>query len=154
MTKIIEKMSKDDDMMNGKGGNKDAPINKIEVSTTPSIDLDGRDKILVTDDMNVDVIDAGTGYMQEVGLGHHPRPAVVTSLAADRSEETDDNGSSITSSTRAMVMAPLQRSSALANAAFQLTTPSAPPVSLASPPANSAGLFIRQQPAISQDPLA
>ncbi|KAG0252926.1 hypothetical protein BG011_006672 [Mortierella polycephala] len=154
MAKIIEKLSKDDDMMNGKGGNKDAPINKIEVSTTPSIDLDGRDKILVTDDMNMDAIDAGTGYMQEVGLGHHPRPAVVTSLAADRSEETDDNGSSITSSTRAMVMAPLQRSSALANAASQLTTPSAPPVSLASPPAKSAGLLIRQQPAISQDALA
>ncbi|KAF9181331.1 hypothetical protein BGZ51_005535 [Haplosporangium sp. Z 767] len=155
MAKIIEKMSKDDDAVNGKGSDKDVAASKVEVPTTQSIDLDGRDKILVMDDMNVGRIDVGTGYMQEVGLGHHPRPAVVTSLATVRPEDMDDDGTSITSSTRAMVMAPLQRSSALMNAASQLTIPSAPPESLAPPsPAESAGLVNRQQPGISQDPLA
>lgn len=75
-TKIIEAMMKDD--LHG-GSDKDC-INKIEHPSS-SIDLDGRDKILVTEDMEEHGIDVSTGYMREVELENHPRPTITTTMA-------------------------------------------------------------------------
>ncbi|KAF9969762.1 hypothetical protein BGZ65_011652, partial [Modicella reniformis] len=76
--KILENMSTDVVHPHGDRGDD---FNKIEESSLHSVNLAGRDKILVTDDMELDgVVGLGAGYMQEVGLNQHPRPAVVTSL--------------------------------------------------------------------------
>ncbi|KAG0361597.1 hypothetical protein BC939DRAFT_461451 [Gamsiella multidivaricata] len=79
--KIIAMMSVEDD----NDGHEDMRnINKIEGPSMDSFDLDGRGKILVTDDMELDgIMDTGTGYMREVMLQQHPRPAIVTTLTAD-----------------------------------------------------------------------
>ncbi|KAG0273221.1 hypothetical protein BGZ97_010775, partial [Linnemannia gamsii] len=62
---------------------------KFEEHSMTSLDgLEGCDKILVTDDMDLSglenplVMDVATGYMNGVRLEAHPRPGVVTSLAA------------------------------------------------------------------------
>lgn len=75
-TRIIESMMKDD---HRDGLDKDC-INKIE-DPSSSVDLDGRDKILVTEDMEEHGIDVSTGYMREVGLEQHPRPTIATTMA-------------------------------------------------------------------------
>ncbi|KAF9295659.1 hypothetical protein BGZ88_001729 [Linnemannia elongata] len=79
-TKIIEVMMKDDHL---DGSDKDR-MNKIE-DPSSSVDLDGRDKILVTEDMEEHGIDVSTGYMREVGLGNHPRPTITTTMAGSDS---------------------------------------------------------------------
>ncbi|KAF9907038.1 hypothetical protein EC991_011342 [Linnemannia zychae] len=77
--KIFEALMKDDPT-NGNSSDKDI-INKIEDPTsTSSIDLDSRGKILVTEDMEENAVDVSTGYMREVGLEHHPRPTITTTM--------------------------------------------------------------------------
>ncbi|KAG0308467.1 hypothetical protein BGZ97_013368 [Linnemannia gamsii] len=83
--RIIAAMMKDDHLH---GSDKDC-INKIE-DPSSSIDLDGRDKILVTEDMEEHGIDISTGYMREVGLEHHPRPAITTTMAGATAPTTTD----------------------------------------------------------------
>ncbi|KAF9128632.1 hypothetical protein BGX30_014259, partial [Mortierella sp. GBA39] len=80
-TKIIEAMMKDDQL----DGSDKGCIDKIE-HPSPSTDLDGRDKILVTEDMEEHGIDISTGYMREIGLEHHPRPKITTTMAGSNSE--------------------------------------------------------------------
>ncbi|KAF8937612.1 hypothetical protein EDD21DRAFT_374965 [Dissophora ornata] len=103
--KIIAMMSTDE--VNEFHNDRDH-IYKIEAPSSQSFNLDGRDKILVTDDMELeDVIDVGTGYMQEVTFGRHPRPVFVTTLN-DHNEVEDGAISRM-----AIPLTTLQRSSQL-----------------------------------------
>lgn len=88
-TRIVAAMMKDDHM---EGSDKDC-INKIE-DPSSSVDLDGRDKILVTEDMEEHGIDVSTGYMKEVGLEHHPRPAITTTMAGTTTTTTTTGSNS------------------------------------------------------------
>ncbi|KAG0328659.1 hypothetical protein BGZ99_004929 [Dissophora globulifera] len=73
--KIILMMSADD-------LNENPKFYKFEESSRQSFDS-GRDKILVTDDMDLEgIVDVGTGYMQNVTFGQHPRPAASYSATA------------------------------------------------------------------------
>ncbi|KAG0295041.1 hypothetical protein BGZ96_012704 [Linnemannia gamsii] len=82
-TRIVAAMMKDDHL---DGSDKDR-INKIE-DPSSSIDLDGRDKILVTEDMEEHGIDVSTGYMREIGLENHPRPTITTTMAGTATATT------------------------------------------------------------------
>ncbi|KAF9901139.1 hypothetical protein EC991_006454 [Linnemannia zychae] len=76
--------------------------NKFEEHRMTSLDLEGCDKILVTDDMdlsslsNMPAMDVATGYMNGVRLETHPRPGVVTTLtgSANRSHGSSSSSSS------------------------------------------------------------
>ncbi|KAF9143636.1 hypothetical protein BGX20_007097, partial [Mortierella sp. AD010] len=90
--KIVKMMSVEDDDLDDKSGLQGGT--KIEEPSIPS-DVDVGGKILVTDDMELDdIVDVDKGYMQNVELGRHPRPAICTSLNKDdtlsqHSEEGD-----------------------------------------------------------------
>ncbi|KAH7042984.1 hypothetical protein BKA57DRAFT_118159 [Linnemannia elongata] len=76
--------------------------NKFEEHSMNSLDgLEGCDKILVTDDMDLSglgsplaMMDVATGYMNGVRLEAHPRPGVVTSLANSKRISSSNGGSS------------------------------------------------------------
>ncbi|KAK3832016.1 MAG: hypothetical protein J3R72DRAFT_454380 [Linnemannia gamsii] len=100
--RLIEILSEDNDTGNNKdqdeealagktviskeGGADDDEFNKMEEHSMTTLDLEGCDKILVTDDMDlsglesVPVMDVTTGYMNGVRLETHPRPGIVTTL--------------------------------------------------------------------------
>ncbi|KAG0009785.1 hypothetical protein BGZ80_002052 [Entomortierella chlamydospora] len=95
-TKIVKMMSVEDDDLDDKSGLQGGT--KIEEPSIPS-DVDVGGKILVTDDMELDdIMDVDKGYIQNVELGRHPRPAICTSLNEDdtpsqHSEEGDSENS-------------------------------------------------------------
>ncbi|KAF9145815.1 hypothetical protein BGX30_006587 [Mortierella sp. GBA39] len=76
--------------------------NKFEEHLMNSLErLEGCDKTLVTDDMDLSglespltMMDVATGYMSGVRLEAHPRPGVVTSLAISQSGNSSNVGSS------------------------------------------------------------
>ncbi|KAG0373411.1 hypothetical protein BGX24_011741 [Mortierella sp. AD032] len=101
--RLIEILSEDNDTGNSKdqdeealagktviskegGADDDEFNNKMEEHSMTTLDLEGCDKILVTDDMDlsglesVPVMDVTTGYMNGVRLETHPRPGIVTTL--------------------------------------------------------------------------
>ncbi|KAF9094406.1 hypothetical protein BGX29_009520 [Mortierella sp. GBA35] len=107
--KLIEILKDDNDSSNSDGDNRalhegktdisdkggeDEYNNKIEEFSMTSLDLEGCDKILVTDDMdlsgleNAPKMDVATGYMNGIRLESHPRPAVVTTLTMSKSDSS------------------------------------------------------------------
>ncbi|KAG0277708.1 hypothetical protein BGZ95_005485 [Linnemannia exigua] len=108
------KKDQDEEALAGKtviskdGGADENEFNiKMEEHSMTTLDLEGRDKILVTDDMDlsgldsVPVMDLATGYMNGIRLEMHPRPGVVTTLAGNEGRKyssslpssSDDGGS-------------------------------------------------------------
>ncbi|KAF9143942.1 hypothetical protein BG015_000247 [Linnemannia schmuckeri] len=102
--------------------------NKLEEHSMNSLDgLEGCDKILVTDDMDLSrlgsplvMMDVATGYMNGVRLEAHPRPGVVTTLAISGSSSNGGSSSS------------LGDGDSLPPGYPTLATPSAPPISASS----------------------
>ncbi|KAF9931741.1 hypothetical protein FBU30_009665 [Linnemannia zychae] len=94
--KIVEAMMKEDQLDKSGSSDKEC-INKIEdpsSSTYNSMVLEGRDKILVTEDMEENNVDVSTGYMKDVGLQNHPRPKIAMSLGSPTAISTGNyNGS-------------------------------------------------------------
>lgn len=101
--------------------------NKFEEHSMNSLEgLEGCDKILVTDDMDLSglgsplaMTDVATGYMNGVRLDAHPRPGVVTSLANSKSGSSSNRGSSSSFGVGDSQPPPAYPS---------LATPSAPPI--------------------------
>ncbi|KAF9084445.1 hypothetical protein BGX29_002546, partial [Mortierella sp. GBA35] len=104
--KIVEAMMEEDHKDNS--SDRDA-INKIEERSSSSIynsfGLDGRDKILVTEDMEESGIDVSTGYMREVGLEQHPRPNIITTIGT----EGENQGSAQHTADEITVATPISR---------------------------------------------
>lgn len=88
--KLIEILTKDEQVNGDFGGKNELPEDggdeyKVEETSAQTFDLNGRDKILVDEDMELDefVIDVNAAYMGGVGLENHRRPTVVTTLHED-----------------------------------------------------------------------
>ncbi|KAI1316828.1 hypothetical protein EDD11_009406 [Mortierella claussenii] len=142
--KIVERLSPHDssDDHNNEGKDTD-PINggqsdKIEEPSIHSCDMDGRDKILVTEEMEMDL---ARGYMKDVALERHPRPTFVTTLNTDEEEEVlDDTAVRIRHS---MAMVPLQTS---ASSRTELSDPAIGPRPASSGSSSSTALASMPHP--------
>ncbi|KAF9543163.1 hypothetical protein EC957_001225 [Mortierella hygrophila] len=102
--------------------------NKFEEHLMSSLEgLEGCDKVLVTDDMDLSglespltMMDVATGYMSGVRLEAHPRPGIITSLAISQGGNSSNVGSSSSFGDGDSPPPPEY---------LTLATPSAPPVS-------------------------
>ncbi|KAG0046834.1 hypothetical protein BGZ83_007989, partial [Gryganskiella cystojenkinii] len=120
--KLLEMLTKDEDHQIQDGNFDDTKVlqdegvenDKVEEDeiSMRSFDLDGRDKILVTDDMSlsdVTAVDVDTAYMDGVALERHPRPNYVTVLTSEDEVPTSEpepmSGSTIPSVTIATIAA-------------------------------------------------
>ncbi|KAG0045481.1 hypothetical protein BGZ83_009319 [Gryganskiella cystojenkinii] len=147
--KLLEMLTKDEDHQIQDGNFDDTKVlqdesvenDKVEGEeiSMRSFDLDGRDKILVTDDMSlsdVTAVNVDTAYMDGVAMERHPRPNYVTVLTSEDEVPTSEpepmSGSTIPSVTIATIAAdvPINRVIRSITRTVQAYTPDEEPTTI------------------------
>lgn len=78
----------------------------------PEEEVEGQDKILVTEEMEEALVDVSITCVAEVGLETHPRPTFVTILSSDSEESGPGRDPGSDSEEPPVVSSPLQRAAA------------------------------------------